>query len=191
MPELPDVEVFRRYFDETARHQTMENVSADRSILEDASVEQLSDILTGNAFERSMRHGKHLFTGVSNGMWVAFHFGMTGFLKYYSEENQQPGHMRMRISFSNGNYLAYDSMRKLGRIRVTDNPGTFIRDSGLGPDAIAGEMTLEKFRDRLSTIRGSAKTALMNQSVIAGIGNIYSDEILFHAQIHPKRISAI
>jgi len=190
MPELPDVEVFRKYFDETALHQKIDHVWVDPGMLEGISKELLTELLVGDAFENSRRHGKHLFAALGKGGWLTFHFGMTGFLKYYKADADQPGHVRMRVSFSNGHHLAFDNQRKFGRIRHTADPRTFITEMDLGPDALSGELTQDIFIRRLLSKRGALKAILMNQSVIAGIGNVYADEILFQAKLHPKKTIA-
>ncbi len=187
MPELPDVAVFGGYFDETALDQTIDAVDADAGVLEGVSAAQLTHALVGQSFSASRRHGKYLFVPVSSGHWLILHFGMTGYLKYFKGIDEKPPHVRMRIDFTNGCHLAFDCLRKLGRIRLRSDAAEFIREVKLGPDALSGDLTAEAFKQRLSGGRGYVKTALMNQSIIAGIGNIYSDEILYHARLHPKR----
>jgi formamidopyrimidine-DNA glycosylase len=131
-----------------------------------------------------VRHGKHLFVKLSKNGWLRMHFGMTGFLRYFKNRSQQPEHVRLRLDFSNGYCLAYDNLRLLGQIGWVSEPDKFVKDENLGPDALKG-LDLKKFRKLLSGRRGSIKSALMDQNAIAGIGNIYSDEILFQAKIHP------
>jgi formamidopyrimidine-DNA glycosylase len=93
----------------------------------------------------------------------------------------------MCISFADGGRLGWSCQRKLGRIRLAERVDAFVRDMRLGPDALSAEMTEAAFADRIGKSRGSVKSALMNQSAIAGIGNVYADEILHQAGIHPGR----
>ncbi len=186
MPELPDVEVFRRYFNATALHQKIGSVSVHSNrILNGISPKRLKAALEGHPFSATRRHGKHLFAE-ANGNWLVLHFGMTGFLRYFKQEQKRPEYEQLVIDFVNGYHLSYDCRRKLGRIRFADDVENFIRFHELGPDALDDRFDLKAFRRRLNTTRPAIKSALMNQSVIAGIGNIYSDEMLFQAGIYPK-----
>jgi formamidopyrimidine-DNA glycosylase len=117
---------------------------------------------------------------------LVIHFGMTGFLKYFKNEEKEPPHDRLLISFANGYHLAYDSQRKLGQMTLVEDFDRFIEEKGLGPHALAPQLDFDAFKKIAAGRRGSIKSLLMNQAVIAGIGNIYADEILFQARIHPK-----
>lgn len=112
------------------------------------------------------------------------HFGMTGEIKYFQEESETPDYSRLLIDFENGYHLAYISPRKLGRISLTDSPEQWLNSHELGPDAF--ELSEEAFIKLAENNRGAVKSWLINQMIIAGIGNIYSNEILFHSGIHPK-----
>lgn len=188
MPELPDVEVFRRYFEKTALDQEIKDVRAEKSVLEGVSETDLQETFAGKKFSSARRHGKYLFAGTGGAEpWLVMHFGMTGFLTYYQSGQQASKHPRMHVSFTNGWHLTFDCRRKLGRIRLAADIGGFIRDMQLGPDALDEKVDFGEFERRLTGTRGYVKSALMNQSVISGLGNIYTDEILFHAGIHPKQ----
>ncbi|MBD3385181.1 hypothetical protein GF407_09660 [candidate division KSB1 bacterium] len=143
--------------------------------------------LNGKSFEATRRHGKYLFIKVNNETWVVFHFGMTGFVRYYKDDSKAPEHVHCEIEFKNGFKLAYDSQRKLGHVGLIKSLDHFIRHRDLGVDARSEELDEKKFADLLKERRGAVKSFLMNQNVIAGIGNIYSDEILYQSRIHPKK----
>lgn len=187
MPELPDVAVFGRYFDDNAVDQRIEAVEGDASVLEGITLAQLAEALAGQSFSATCRHGKYLFAPVTNGQWLILHFGMTGYLKYFRDTADRPPHIRLQIDFANGGHLGYDCLRKLGRIRLGADMADFVREMQLGPDALSDDLSLDIFKQRLARSRGAVKTALMNQSILAGIGNVYADEILYHAGLHPKR----
>jgi formamidopyrimidine-DNA glycosylase len=185
MPELPDVEIFKQYLDATALHQTIDRVELDTTtILENLSRQTLIQTLNGRRFESTRRHGKHLSVALDRGPYLTLHFGMTGYLKYFKDPDDGPTHVRLLLSFSNGYHLAYVSQRKLGRVGRTDDPEKFIQEKNLGPDAL--ELDLDGFKEVLAGRRGMLKPTLMNQSVLAGLGNVYSDEILYHCGLHPK-----
>jgi Formamidopyrimidine-DNA glycosylase len=184
MPELPDVEVFRRYFDATSLHKDVREVQVNvPRVLAGITASGLREKLVGDQFRSSQRVGKYLFGALKNS-WMVFHFGMTGRLYSYRAPAKQPDHTAVLIQFDHGDTLAYIDIRKFGKIALTPSIESFVRNTDLGPDVLS--ISEEAFTDRLRGMRGSAKSTLMNQSILAGIGNIYSDEILFQAGIHPE-----
>jgi len=187
MPELPDVEVFRRYMDSTSLHKRIKEVQVHtRNMVEGTPVWKLKATLEGHAFKSTDRHGKYLFAELDNKNWLVLHFGMTAFLKYFKDLEKNPPHERMLLTFYNGYHLAYDCQRKLGKITLTEDVKDFISEQELGPDALDDKFDLAAFREALGASRSTVKSALMNQNLVAGIGNIYSDEIFFQAGIQPK-----
>lgn len=185
MPELPDVEVYRRYFDSTALHQPIGDVMvAEPSLLDEVSTNAVRQALSGASFEGTRRHGKHLFAHLSTERWLGIHFGMSGELKYYKREEAAPEYAYVQIDFENAYHLALVMPRKLGHVRLFDAPDAVIAENDLGPDAL--RLDFGTFKARLKERRGTIKGALMDQTVIAGLGNIYTDEVLFQAGIHPK-----
>lgn len=185
MPELPDVEVFRRYFEATSLNQEVGKVDvSDQRILQDVTPGSLGKALNGLQFRSTRRHGKFMFAGTNGEPSLVLHFGMTGYLSYLEGDDEPPNHTRVLFSFTGGQRLAYVCQRLLGLVTVTRDEDGFIESNELGPDAFAVDR--ETFRNTLSGRRGTAKSALTNQTVLAGIGNIYADEILFQSRIHPK-----
>ncbi len=188
MPELPDVETFKRYMNETALHHKIDkvNISAPK-LVKNVSAATIKRRLKGQKFDAIKRHGKYLFAHLNNDYWIIFHFGMTGYLKYFKDQNEQPPHVRMQVNFSNNYHLAYDCRRKFGEIDGVTNPDDFIKEKELGPDPIEDEIDFKTFKELFNNRTGAVKSALMNQQILAGIGNIYSDEILFQAKIFPGK----
>jgi len=185
MPELPDVEVFRKYMDRTSLHKKIIGVEVEHErVLQNITPKKLEQKLKGRRFVGTRRHGKHIFACLDEKFWIMFHFGMTGFFKYFKREREKPPHTRILFHFSNHYHLAYDNQRMLGKVQVAEDAGDYVRKNDLGEDA--RDVSLSAFQKLIQGRRGSIKTFLMNQSLIAGIGNIYSDEILFQSQIHPK-----
>lgn len=186
MPELPDVETFRRYLDSTSLHQEISKVAIHSpELLEGVTPAELKAALEGKSFVSTHRHGKYLFAQTSGGKWVVFHFGMTGFLKYFEDMEEEPPHARMTIDFLNGWHLGYDCQRKLGEIGLADDWQKVVEARKMGPDPLDPGFTLDTFGEAMRKTRAVVKSALMNQRLLAGIGNIYSDEILFQAGIQP------
>ncbi|MDR9501123.1 MAG: DNA-formamidopyrimidine glycosylase family protein [Desulfurivibrionaceae bacterium] len=185
MPELPDVEIFRRYFNRTALHKKIASLEVESAkVLEGVGIKELQERLQGVSFTDSARHGKHMFASLSDGGWLRFHFGMTGFFKYYKNAAAAPGHPRLICTFDNGYNLAWDSQRLLGRISLVRSPEEYVKENHLGPDAL--EISKKDFCTRLQKKKGMIKTALMAQNVVAGLGNVYSDEVLFQSRLHPQ-----
>lgn len=186
MPELPDVEVYRRYIDSTSLHSPVTGVEVPSpGVLRGTTPQGLGRALKGLPFEETRRHGKYLFVqlGDEDG-YLVLHFGMTGEPAYRRNGGPSPDHTACLFRFEDGGSLAYVSPRKLGRVSVTGSLSGFIREHELGPDALS--LSQAQFRRLAEGRRGSVKSFLMNQEVIAGIGNVYSDEILFQAGIHPR-----
>jgi formamidopyrimidine-DNA glycosylase len=186
MPELPDVETLRRYFDATALHQEIGDVAVRSGQVLEQTARRTLEGLSGRSFEGTRRHGKYMFAGVDSGDWLVLHFGMTGDLKYFKDMQKDPEHDRLLFSFTNGYHLAYVSQRKLGEVRLIGDVDRFIEAKDLGPDAMSDGLDLGTFKDLMGSKRGMVKSALMDQHTIAGIGNVYSDEILFQTGIHPR-----
>ena len=187
MPELPDVEVLKQYADATSLHQKIQQVRVhERRILEDVSADQLASGLEGYTFESTQRHGKYLFVSLAGANWLMLHFGMTGDLKYFTAPEKKPEYDQLLIGFLNGYYLAYDAPRKLGKIGMVEDIDSFVKEKGLGPDVMKSSFDLGTFQEIVTGRRAMLKTTLMNQQLMAGIGNVYSDEILFQAGVHPR-----
>ncbi|MHB8109180.1 MAG: Fpg/Nei family DNA glycosylase [Syntrophorhabdaceae bacterium] len=189
MPELPDVEIFKQYLDSNGLHRKIKNVDVFSSgMLKGVTPEKILNTLKDNTFDASRRHGKHLFVHMESGDWLAMHFGMTGHLAFFKDQADEPPFDRLLVSFDDGSHLAYASQRKLGRIELIRDVNDFVRNHELGPDAMSRSMDFSAFKTSLWRARRSTiKAALMDQSIIAGIGNVYSDEILYQSNIHPSR----
>ncbi len=184
MPELPDVQGFKRYLDATSLHQRITGVDVQSAyVLKGVSAPELTRRLKGRRFESSRRHGKHLFVRADRDLWLRLHFGMTGSLLYFKHEEDAPRHTRVLFVFANTYCLAFEDQRKFGEVGLVADVDEYLGKRGLGPDAL--DISLSQFRELLRTHRDTVKTILLNQKLIAGIGNIYADEILFHARMHP------
>jgi formamidopyrimidine-DNA glycosylase len=184
MPELPEIETFKRYLDDTSLRQQIRGVTVTKErILKDVSSRQLSSALKNHSFRGSERHGKYLVVDVGGGKQLVLHFGMTGCLHYVDQDDPDSRYARMIVTFDNGHRLDYDNKRMLGRVRLVDDFDDLVDELELGPDAL--EIGADEFDQRLRPHGGAIKSTLMNQSIVAGLGNTYTDEILFQARIHP------
>ncbi len=184
MPELPEVTGFKRYLDTNALRHTITKVTVtDKRILEEVTPQQLARTLTGKALVESLRYGKYLFARLPDDGWLLLHFGMSGRLSYY--KNTPPPYAKVILDFDNGYHLAYSNMRMIGKVGLVATPQEYIEKQRLGPDALAESLTSKRFVELLRSRSGPIKAKLMDQSLLAGVGNEYSDEILFQAKLHP------
>src|SRR6266513_832062 len=184
MPELPDVETFKRYLDATSLHQPIKGVDVRSAyVLKGVSERELGRQVKGRSFESSCRHGKHLFVRTDRDLWLRLHFGMTGSLEYLKGQGRAPKDTRVIFCFANHSRLAYRDQRKFGEIGLLRDVDEFLRKRALGPDAL--EINLSQFKGIFKKHGAAVKTILLNQKLIAGIGNMYADEILFRTRIHP------
>lgn len=170
----------------TALNQKIARVSVkNTTVLRDTPTRALARRLEGRKIRFSRRHGKFLFGLLDRGGAMVFHFGMTGYLRYFKERSEEPKYTRVRFDFSNRAFLGYVSLRMLGLVDYASDVDEYVRKRGLGPDAL--KLSAKEFEDRLAGKKASIKSALMNQGLLAGVGNIYSDEILFMSRVHPAR----
>ena len=189
MPELPEVEAMRRRVSAQALDREVARVTApDAEALRGTSPAGLGRAVTGRAFGAVRRHGKVLFARAGDGPWLALHFGMTGDLALLAPGEAPPEHARVVFDFADGGRLAFDNPRRLGWLELIGDVETYLAEAGLGPDALA--LDRADVARIVGGTRGQVKPALMDQSKLAGIGNVYSDEILFRARLRPDAIGA-
>lgn len=188
MPELPDVEGFRRLLAGSASGQPIRRVSVPApEILRNTSPQRLGRALSGQRLGQPQRHGKWLCAPAGPQMLV-LHFGMDGSLQWVPAgrlaASRRVAADRLVLLCRDGE-LRYRSVRKLGGVWLAGSPEEVAAVTGpQGPDAL----TLDQagLAGRLAGRRGAVKPALMSQSVIAGLGNLTVDEVLWRARIHPR-----
>lgn len=192
MPELPDVEYLREYAESTSLHKKIESTSLhDSSLLENTSPQLLARRLKGEQFDAAPRHGKHLFLRLAGERGskeaLMLHLGMTGTLRSYafSSRESPPEYTALEIRFTDGYALACVNKRRLGQIAIVEDIDAYVREQELGPDALAA--TRDQLAEVIRDGRGAVKSTLMNQSRLAGLGNIYTDEVLFQARVDPRK----
>ena len=183
MPELPEVHTFKVYFDATALQQKILQVEVqDDKIIRNMDGSVFEEKLKGLTFTDSYRHGKYLFGLLDNGHSVLLHFGMTGDLVYYHNEEDQPRHERFAFQFGAGR-LGFDCPRKFARILYLEDFNQYLEDQKLGPDAL--EIDQKTFLKATEGKKTTLKGFLLNQANLAGVGNLYADEICYQAKLHP------
>jgi formamidopyrimidine-DNA glycosylase len=191
MPELPDVEIFRRRLDDAAAGRRITDAKVkDARLLDGISAQELEHRLVGRRIRATERHGKYLIAALDDGGALILHFGMTGTIETSAEDAAAPKYEVLHIGLGEGRWASVTSRRKLGHIWLTDDIAGFLREHNQGPDALAKAVNAKAFATAFGSKRSALKSALMDQAHIAGIGNIYADEILFQAQLHPLTLAS-
>ena len=184
MPELPEVETIRNELSPWVVGQSFTQVTIfDARLVPEASTEELRHKLVGQTIGSLQRRGKYLIFHLSDSQSLIMHLRMTGSLLLNPEEINH--YARAVFCFSNGTQLVFRDQRRLGLIRLVDNTETIV--GKLGPEPLAESFTPGVLGGLLSKHHIPIKAALIDQNVIAGIGNMYADEALFAARIHPLR----
>ena len=185
MPELPDVEHFRRTFAGFGAGRTIrEVIVTDPAILRNAHPVEVDRSLRGHRLHEPERRGKWLIAP-TDGPALLMHFGMTGDLLWGAGASDRHRHDRVVLVLDDGE-LRYRNMRKLGGAWFATSSEEVEELLGhLGPDAL--DLRPKAFLELLQRRRGRIKAALMDQTFVAGIGNLLADEILWRARIHPGR----
>ncbi len=174
MPELPEVETVYRTLKPRVEGRTIVSARfASRFVMRD-DPELAAATLRGRRIESIERHGKFLVIRLSGGLAMSVHLGMTGKLLWDAPE----GPYTRAVFTLDAGTLVYDDVRQFGRIELDA-----MRAEKLGPDALS--LSEDEFIARLANRRGRIKPLLLNQAFLGGMGNIYTDEALFRARIHP------
>jgi formamidopyrimidine-DNA glycosylase len=185
MPELPEVFTFQKYFDDHALGKKVKACHFHRpKILKEISPESFTAKIKDLSFGSSYRRGKYLFPKLEDGHHILIHFGMTGYLKYYSNPEDAPKYERMVFEFKDGNYLGFEDMRLFGQIRYIPDLEEYLSSIGIGEDALL--ISEADFAEQWLKASGNIKAFLMNQKIVAGLGNLYVDEICFQTKIDPR-----
>jgi formamidopyrimidine-DNA glycosylase len=184
MPELPEVETIKNELSPWVVGQSFTQVAIlDTELVCSSSAEEVRRGLIGQKVESLERRGKYLVFHLSNGRSLIIHLRMTGVLLL----NPQGVDCYARAVFhlSNGHHLVFSDRRRLGLIWLVDDADTVV--GKLGPEPLDESFTPGALGQRLSRHHIPVKAALLDQSIVAGIGNMYADEALFAARIHPLR----
>ena len=205
MPELPEVEVIRSGLSELIAKKTIEkvNVLNDKSF--QASTSSIDVFVNNSTILSVKRRAKILLIELSSGYSLVIHLKMTGQLLFRDNQNKSKNfagghpsdsflsvlpdnHTRVELIFTDSTTLFFNDMRKFGWIKLL--PTTELKEekfiAKLGPEPLIGNPTPEYLKRISRHPKSLVKAALLNQEIVAGIGNIYADEALWGAMIHPK-----
>ena len=198
MPELPEVETVRRGLNNLTLDLPIRaaEVLLARTIAYPAEVEQFKQGVTGMAIAQWQRRGKYLLAKLESDRpagWLGVHLRMTGQLLWLSQNSPLHKHTRVRLLFDGDRELRFVDTRTFGKLWYVP-PHLELQSvvtglQKLGPEPFADDFTLEYFARKLANRRRHIKTLLLDQNIVAGIGNIYADEALFKSGILPDTIA--
>ncbi len=185
MPELPEVEIMRRYFEASSLKKKIVALQFHDPLFKvfKSTREELEQALVGARFVSTVRIGKYLFAETDKGPFLHLHFGMTGDLEVFRSD-ELPKYTRFVMEFEDGDKLAFKDLRKFGVIEVVSSPSAYQAEHTLGEDLL--KIKLADFKAGLIDRKTAVKTALLDQKHFAGIGNWIADEMLFNSGVHPK-----
>ena len=190
MPELPEVETIRRQLAPALEGRRLERIEVrDPRWSDPAPPEAISDALNGRAIEGLGRRGKYLVVSFEDDVHLVMHLRMTGNLLLVPAGAEEPGHLRVVMDLDDGNRLLFVDVRRFGTGDVLLGSGALAEffASRLGVEPLSPDFTAEALRALARGRKQPVKAFLLTQERVAGVGNIYADEALFRARIHPLR----
>jgi formamidopyrimidine-DNA glycosylase len=190
MPELPEVETIRRQLASKLAGETIVDVQVlDPLWCAPSDPGAVERSLRGHRIERLGRRGKYLILELESERYCVMHLRMTGNLLWAQPDDDEPPYLRVRFVLEGGGRLLFCDLRRFGtgiviesRVALDDYLG-----SRLGPEPLEPAFTIDALRRQASGRKAPVKAFLLDQSRIAGVGNIYADEALFRARIHPLK----
>jgi formamidopyrimidine-DNA glycosylase len=188
MPELPEVETIRLSLETKLTGRTISGAAAlYPKMVEGQAAESLTKQLEGRKIVGLERRGKYLLFNLSGDLVLALHLRMTGQLTVEREATPVAPATYFRLMLDNGMEMRFRDQRKFGKVFTYPADAVPPAIGKLGPEPLASEFTAQVLKQRFSRHQLAVKKALLNQEIVAGIGNIYADEALFMAGIHPAR----
>lgn len=188
MPELPELETIRRQLENHILKKSITQVDIFRPKTINIAPEEMQHLLAGSCIVSVFRRAKNIILQLNNDRSLIFHFMLDGYLRYYLQDEKLSGSPQLVLHFQSGEKLAFFRMQ-LGYIHLfLANEVEYVKEiSQLGPDPLSSAFTKEAFFNLLAGKRGMVKPMLIDQKNVAGIGNVYSNEILFASGLLPTR----
>lgn len=191
MPELPEVETIARGLANQVQHHRI--VAIDRldweRMIEAPTLEQFTRILPGRSIIAVGRRAKWLLMSLDAGWTLALHLRMSGRIIVADPTHLPDSHTHLVLRLDDGRRIHFHDQRKFGRARLLNPSGLMALHASFGPEPLADTFLADDMVHILSTHHARLKPLLLNQAIIAGLGNIYVDESLWHARLHPLRFS--
>ncbi|HEX8854518.1 MAG TPA: bifunctional DNA-formamidopyrimidine glycosylase/DNA-(apurinic or apyrimidinic site) lyase [Thermoleophilaceae bacterium] len=192
MPELPEVETIRRQLAPRVEGRVLERLEVlDPRWCEPAPPEALADAVRGRRVERLGRRGKYLIVSLEDEVHLVMHLRMTGNLFVVSEDDDLPDrpHLRARLVLDSGDRVLFVDVRRFGTgiVLLGDDALEDYFSARLGVEPLGDDFTPDALRAQAKGRKAPVKAFLLSQERVAGVGNIYADEALWLAKIHPLR----
>jgi len=186
MPELPEVETVVRAIRPSLVHQTITHFETDwpNQIKSPKDSVQFTDRLIGQKIVDVHRRAKYIVIELEN-EYLIIHLRMSGHLSVADADSPYDKYVHGRFTLSNGQELRFRDVRKFGTFDLVVDKEIVL--GKLGPEPLEDSFTADVLRERLHNRKSKMKPLLLNQTFVAGVGNIYADEALFRAKIHPER----
>lgn len=191
MPELPEVETVRRGLVALVKGRTIEKVVVryPKMVTPEATI--FAEKLKNKKILDIKRRGKYILFEFSNDLAMVSHLRMEGKYSVVARSDEYNKHDHVIFELDNGQDLRYNDTRKFGRMNLV-NAGEEMQIGGLktmGPEPTPETLTIEYLTHQLRSRKRGMKSFLLDQSMIAGLGNIYADEVLWLSKIHPQQVS--
>ncbi len=186
MPELPEVETIVRGLRPNLPGKTIERLRILHPDVLRQPPRDFSARLRGRVFESVHRRGKNIVLRLTEGVVLVVNLGMTGRL-VWARDGTRTTHPAVRFTLSVGPVLVYDDVRRFGVLEVMDETEWALRDQRLGPEPLSSTFTVRRLHTDLSRSISPIRSWLLDQRRVAGVGNIYANEALHLAGIHPQR----
>lgn len=183
MPELPEVAHFKKFSDEALLNKKVVKLSFGATKPLQETQRTFTETFKDQTFTQTEQLGKYLFIKSDAKKWLVLHFGMSGNVDF-SALDELPKHAIITFHFKDDTHFSFVCPRKFGKVWITDSVENFQKEHKLGSDALS--ISKKDFLTLMENQTAGAKSILMDQHKIAGIGNVYADEILFQSHIHPK-----
>ena len=186
MPELPEVETIVRGLRPTLPGKTIERLRILHADVLRQPRREFSARLKGRTLESVDRRGKNIVAHLTEGVVLVVNLGMTGRLVWARDETSTT-HPAVRFTVNTGHALVYDDVRRFGRLEAMNETEWALRDRELGPEPLSSTFTAQRLHEDLSRSVSPIRSWLLDQRRVAGVGNIYANEALHLAGIHPQR----
>lgn len=187
MPEMPEVETVRRTLLPLIKGKTIKEVTVWYPKIITGDAKEFARQLTGKKIENIDRYAKYLLIRLSDNLTIVSHLRMEGKYRLVKINTKKDKHDHVQIIFSDNSALRYNDVRKFGRMQLiktgTEKEKTGIGKLGAEPNSAA--FTVSYLQKGLARKKKNIKNTLLDQSVVAGLGNIYVDEVLWETKIHP------
>ncbi len=187
MPEIPELEAIRSYFNEQIVGRRIESCAVRIPTVVRAAAAELRETLPGDSFGKVLRHGKFLLFPLASGRVLAINPMLTGRFQYLDASARLHARTCIVIGVEGGRELRYVDQRVMGKIYLVpaDSLSLIPNWATNGPDLLSDALTAQAWVAAMHRYRGQIKSILTNAEFVQGIGNAYSDEILWEAKIHP------